>query len=331
MEAKGAAELREASSEKELEERRVRYLGRKARLTQILRSLSSLSDADRKIIGKDGNRIKALLEGLLEGKLAEQGAKEEKQPEIDLTLPGRSLWKGKKHVVLSVLERIEEIFYGMGFSIFLGPDVEDDYHNFEALNIPSHHPARESHDTFFVEGGLLMRTHTSPVQIRAMKSMKPPVRMIFPGRVYRNEASDATHTPEFYQVEGLYVDSQVSLGDLKGTLEEFAREMFRRDIQTRFRPSHFPFTEPSGEMDVICIHCDGKGCPVCKGSGWLEILGCGMVHPNVLRNVGYDPLSVSGYAFGMGVERVAMLKYKVNDMRLFYENDIRFLRQEETL
>jgi phenylalanyl-tRNA synthetase alpha chain len=327
-EARGA--IARATSSAELERLRIRYLGRQGRLTQLLRGLATLPPAERPEVGAAANAAKRELETLLEQRLAETREAERRQERarrrLDLTLPGRRPPWGTRHPLTRVQDEIVAIFVGLGFSVAEGPEVEDDYHNFEALNIPRDHPARDMQDTFYLSDDTLLRTHTSPVQIRTMEAQPPPVRIICPGRVYRRDA-DLTHSPMFHQVEGLAVDRDVSMADLKGTLELFAREMFGPRSEIRFRPSFFPFTEPSAEVDVRCFLCDGQGCRVCKQSGWLEILGSGMVHPAVLRRVGYDPEEVTGWAFGMGVERIAMLKYGVDDIRLFFENDLRFLRQ----
>jgi phenylalanyl-tRNA synthetase alpha chain len=328
---KGAREeVARAGSSGDLERLRVKYLGRQGILTRLLRSLPSLAPAERPAVGREANQAKAEIEGLLGRRLAEVKAAERRQAlaaeRPDLTLPGRRPAPGSLHPLTLVQDEIVEIFLGLGFAVAEGPEVESDYHNFEALNIPRDHPARDMQDTFYLGEEVLLRTHTSPVQIRAMKARRPPVRIICPGRVYRRDA-DITHSPMFHQVEGLAVDRDISMGDLKGTLELFAREMFGPETTIRFRPSFFPFTEPSAEVDVRCFLCGGAGCRVCKQSGWLEILGSGMVHPEVLRNVGYDPEEVTGWAFGMGVERIAMLKYGIDDIRLFFDNDLRFLSQ----
>jgi phenylalanyl-tRNA synthetase alpha chain len=319
-----------AESSADLEQLRVRYLGRQGRLTQLLRSLGALPARERPLVGAAANEAKRELEALLELRLGETREIERRQERarqrLDLTLPGRRPPFGTRHPLTSVQDEIIAIFVGLGFSVAEGPEVEDDYHNFEALNIPRDHPARDMQDTFYLSEDTLLRTHTSPVQIRTMQTQRPPVRIICPGRVYRRDA-DLTHSPMFHQVEGLAVDRNISMADLKGTLELFAREMFGPRSKIRFRPSFFPFTEPSAEVDVLCFLCGGAGCRVCKQSGWLEILGSGMVHPQVLRNVGYDPEEVTGWAFGMGIERIAMLKYGVDDIRLFFEDDVRFLRQ----
>ena len=329
---KGArGEAARAKSSADLEQVRVKYLGRQGILTQFLRSLSSIPAAERPEVGREANLAKAEIETLLGERLAELKAAERRHAlesqRVDLTLPGRRPSPGTLHPLTLVQDEIIEIFLGLGFAVAEGPEVESDFYNFEALNIPRDHPARDMQDTFYLSEDVLLRTHTSPMQIRIMKAMRPPLRYIFPGRVYRRDIADASHSPVFHQVEGLAVDRNISMGDLKGTLELFAREMFGPRTTTRFRPSFFPFTEPSAEVDVRCFLCGGEGCRVCKQSGWLEILGSGMVHPQVLRNVGYDPEEVTGWAFGMGVERIAMLKYGIDDIRLFFENDLRFLTQ----
>jgi phenylalanyl-tRNA synthetase alpha chain len=319
-----------ATSSSELEALRVRYLGRSGALTQILKSLGTLPAGERPLVGAAANEAKRELEAQLETRLRETLAGERRQARErarpDLTLPGRRPARGSVHPLTRVREEIVAVFMGLGFSVAEGPQIETDFYNFEALNIPRDHPARDMQDTFYLSPETLLRTHTSPVQIRTMRAQAPPVRIIVPGVVYRRDA-DITHSPMFHQVEGLAVDASVTMADLKGTLELFAREMFGARSKIRFRPSFFPFTEPSAEVDVLCFLCGGDGCRVCKQSGWLEILGSGMVHPQVLRNVGYDPEAVTGWAFGMGIERIAMLKYGVDDIRLFFENDLRFLTQ----
>ncbi|HET9491889.1 MAG TPA: phenylalanine--tRNA ligase subunit alpha [Methylomirabilota bacterium] len=324
------AAIARASASADLEQLRVRYLGRQGRLTLLLRSLGTLPARERPLVGAAANEAKRELEALLELRLGETREAERRQERarqrLDLTLPGRRPPLGARHPLTRVQDESVAIFLGLGFAVAEGPEVEDDYHNFEALNIPRDHPARDMQDTFYLSEDTLLRTHTSPVQIRIMQTQRPPVRIICPGRVYRRDA-DITHSPMFHQVEGLAVDRNVSMADLKGTLELFAREMFGPRSKIRFRPSFFPFTEPSAEVDVLCFRCGGSGCRVCKQSGWLEILGSGMVHPQVLRNVGYDPEEVTGWAFGMGIERIAMLKYGVDDIRLFFEDDVRMLRQ----
>lgn len=333
IEQAGAEQARAAVTLAELRELRVRLLGKKGDLTAVLRGMGALAPEERPVVGALANEVKQRLESMLDQREAELAAAEQAQrlaaEEIDITLPGRPLARGGQHPLLAVRQEIEEIFLGMGFSIAEGPEVEWDELNFELLNIPKDHPARDMQDTFFITDEVLLRTHTSPVQIRHMRSVAPqvPVRIIAPGRVYRRDAADATHSPIFHQVEGLVIDRNVSMADLKGTLLEFARALYGPETQVRLRPSYFPFTEPSAEVDVSCVFCRGKGCRVCKHSGWLEILGAGMVHPVVLRNGGYDPEEVSGFAFGMGIERIAMLKYGVDDLRHFFQNDFRFLAQ----
>ncbi|AFU97769.1 phenylalanine--tRNA ligase subunit alpha [Simiduia agarivorans] len=309
---------------------RVEYLGKKGKITELLKGLGKLSAEERPAAGAEINKAKqavqdqlnlrkqALEEAEINAKLASET--------IDVTLPGRGQETGGLHPVTRTLNRISDIFSKAGYKVAEGPEVEDDYHNFEALNIPGHHPARAMHDTFYVDKTHVLRTHTSPVQIRTMETQKPPIRVICPGRVYRCD-SDLTHTPMFHQVEGLVVDKKISFADLKGTVDQFLKAFFEADVPVRFRPSYFPFTEPSAEVDIQCTQCGGKGCRVCKQSGWLEVMGCGMVHPNVFSASGVDPEVYTGFAFGMGVERLAMLRYGVNDLRLFFENDLRFLKQ----
>jgi phenylalanyl-tRNA synthetase alpha chain len=324
------AAIGRAASSSELESLRVKYLGRSGALTQILKSLGTLPAAERPLVGAAANEAKRELESLLDARLAEaleaERRRQRERARPDLTLPGRRPPRGSLHPLTRVRDEIVSVFMGLGFSVAEGPQIETDFYNFEALNIPRDHPARDMQDTFYLSQETLLRTHTSPVQIRTMRAQAPPVRIIVPGVVYRRDA-DITHSPMFHQVEGLAVDVDVTMADLKGTLELFARELFGARSKIRFRPSFFPFTEPSAEVDVVCFLCGGVGCRVCKQSGWLEILGSGMVHPNVLRNVGYDPEAVTGWAFGMGIERIAMLKYGVDDIRLFFENDLRFLEQ----
>ncbi len=313
-----------------LEQIRVLYLGKKGELTQVMKSLGNMSAEDRPKVGALINAAKDRVQDSLNSRkeLLEQAALSAKLAAefIDVTLPGRGQSSGGLHPVTRTLERIEQFFTHIGYGIAEGPEVEDDYHNFEALNIPGHHPARAMHDTFYFNANMLLRTHTSPVQVRTMESKQPPIRIVCPGRVYRCD-SDITHSPMFHQVEGLLVDEDISFADLKGTIEEFLRVFFEKDLGVRFRPSFFPFTEPSAEVDMQCVMCSGKGCRVCKQTGWLEVMGCGMVHPNVLKMSGIDPEKYQGFAFGMGVERLAMLRYGVNDLRLFFDNDLRFLAQ----
>ena len=325
-------ELKRAADLEEIENLRVKYLGKKGALTQVLRGMGKLSDEERPAVGKLANEVRDCLESELELARKEVKSKEKdaqlSQESVDVTLPGRDILIGKKHPMTQVLDEIKEIFMGMGFSIAEGPEIETDYYNFERLNLPADHPARDMQDTFFISEGVLLRTQTSPVQAHVMDSMVPdlPIRIIAPGRVFRRD-DDSSHSPVFHQVEGLLVDENVSFSDLKGTLLAFVRQMFGKDVQFRLRPGYFPFTEPSAEVDISCIICGGKGCRTCSHNGWLEILGSGLVHPRVLEMSGYDPEKVSGYAFGMGVERITMLKYGIDDIRLFYENDARFLAQ----
>jgi len=326
------ADLKALQSIEELEELRVKYLGKKGELTRVLRGMGQLPEEERPAVGKLANDIRDYIERELASIEVELKKKEEAmklaEEVIDVTLPGRRPLVGKKHPITQVLDEIKEIFIGLGFSIAEGPEVELDYYNFEALNLPPEHPARDMQDSFYISESVLLRTHTSPVQIRVMEKMVPelPIRIIAPGRVFRRD-DDATHSPMFHQVEGLLVDKRVTLADLKGTLLAFAQQLFGKEMRIRLRPSYFPFTEPSAEVDILCIMCGGKGCRTCSQSGWLEILGSGLVHPRVLEMAGYDPEEVSGYAFGMGVERIAMLKYGIDDLRIFFENDARFLAQ----
>ncbi|MDI6710630.1 MAG: phenylalanine--tRNA ligase subunit alpha [Thermoanaerobacterales bacterium] len=321
-----------ADSLESLEELRIRLLGKKGELTRFLRGLNGLPAEDRPRVGRRANEVKEEIEAILAARAAElkeaHRAARLNAERIDVTLPGTPLGVGTRHPLTLVREEIEEIFLGMGYTIVEGPEVETDYYNFEALNFPKDHPARDMQDTFLVDENLLLRTHTSPVQVRTFEKTAPhvPVRIIAPGRVYRRD-DDATHSPMFHQVEGLAVDVNITFSDLKGTLAEFARKMFSPATRVRFRPSYFPFTEPSAEVDISCVICHGSGCRVCSHTGWLEILGAGMIHPRVLEVSGYDSEKVSGFAFGMGIERITMLKYGVDNMRLFFENDIRFLRQ----
>ena len=313
------------------EELRVRFLGKKGKLTAVLRGMGSLSAEERPVIGQLANEVRSALENALNEKAAELKEKKlERQlrhEKLDVTMPGSALPMGHQHPLTRVQREMEDIFVGMGYEVVEGPEVEYDYYNFEALNIPKDHPARDTQDTFYITDNILLRSQTSPVQVRVMEKQKPPIRVISPGRVYRSDALDATHSPLFHQMEGLVVDKGITMSDLKGTLETFAKKMFGENTNIRFRPHHFPFTEPSAEVDVSCFACGGKGCRVCKGEGWIEILGAGMVHPFVLSNCGIDPEVYSGFAFGMGIERVAMKHYGIDDIRLFYENDRRFLEQ----
>ena len=315
----------------DLEQIRIQYLGKKGELTAVLRGMGALSAEERPVIGQVANDVRAAIEAALKVKAeAQQNAELEKRlisEKIDVTMPAKTSAPGKLHPLIQVQRTIEDIFIGMGFSIAEGPEVEYDYYNFQALNIPENHPARDTQDTFYITENILLRSQTSPVQVRTMEHQKPPIRIISPGRVYRSDAVDATHSPLFHQIEGLVVDKGITMGDLKGMLETFAKTLFGNNTKLRFRPHHFPFTEPSAEVDVSCFVCGGNGCRVCKNEGWIEILGAGMVHPYVLSNCGIDPEEYSGFAFGMGVERIAMKYYGIDDMRLLYENDTRFLEQ----
>jgi phenylalanyl-tRNA synthetase alpha chain len=313
-----------------LEQLRVNFLGKKGQITALLKGLGKLSAEERPKAGAQINVIKQELQGLIgERKMHLQSAAVEAQiaaETIDVTLPGRGQNTGGIHPVTRTIERIEDFFSAIGFEVVEGPEIEDDYHNFEALNIPAHHPARAMHDTFYINANTVLRTHTSPVQVRVMESQKPPLRIICPGRVYRCD-SDLTHTPMFHQVEGLLIDEKSSFADLKGLVEDFLKAFFERELKVRFRPSYFPFTEPSAEVDIQCVNCGGEGCRICSHTGWLEIMGCGMVHPRVFEYSNIDTEKYSGFAFGMGVERLAMLRYGVNDLRLYFDNDLRFLEQ----
>jgi len=327
LEQEAASEIEALSDASGLETFRVKFLGRKGLFSTVMRQLGQVSKEDRPRLGQLANDIKKNIEERYERKKEEICAPaSDTETGVDLSLPGRNLPLGKLHPVTQVMEEICEIFEGMGFAVAEGPDVELDRYNFEALNIPEHHPARDMHDTFYVSGSILLRTHTSPMQARIMEAQDPPLRYIAPGKVYRCD-SDITHTPMFHQVEGFLVDRKVSFADLKGVLTSFTQRMFKGDLALRFRPSFFPFTEPSAEVDIACVICGGTGCRVCKRTGWLEILGAGLIDPEVLKIVGYDPDRYSGFAFGLGVERIAMLKYGIDDIRLFYENDLRFLNQ----
>jgi phenylalanyl-tRNA synthetase alpha chain len=324
------ASLSQVSTEKELSEIRVRVLGRKGSLTQLLKRLGALPETERRKIGKRANQVKEDLEKRIEETLLQIQERERREAlgreKIDVTLPGRRIPVGKRHPLTQTLDEIIDIFSRLGFEVVEGPEVELDYYNFEALNIPQGHPAREMQATFFISDDVVLRTHTSPVQVRTMEKKRPPVRVICPGAVYRCD-SDPTHSPMFHQVEGLLVDRGITFADLKGVLTVFVHQMFSKETRLRFRPSFFPFTEPSAEIDIECFICGGKGCGVCSHTGWLEILGSGMVDPAVYKFVNYDPEEVTGFAFGMGIERIAMLKFGINDIRLFFTNDLRFLKQ----
>ena len=331
IKSRAAAALANAKLPQEIDELRVRFLGKKGELTGILKQMGKLSPEERPVIGQLANEVRSWIETDIETRLTEikasQMAARLESEKLDVTLPGKRPQFGAKHPLSIVLDEIKEIFIGMGFEIADGPEVETDYYNFEALNIPKDHPARDTQDTFYINENILLRTQTSPVQVRVMEQKKPPIRIISPGRVYRSDALDATHSPLFHQIEGLVVDKGITFADLKGTLETFIKRLYGEDSVVRFRPHHFPFTEPSAEVDVQCFNCKGEGCRLCKGEGWIEILGCGMVHPKVLSNCGIDPEVYSGFALGMGLERVVMRRYNIDDIRLFYENEVRFLKQ----
>jgi len=322
-------EIESARTGEELEAVRIKYMGRKGLFTDLLKSMKDLPEKERPSIGAKANEIKAKLTGLIELKLKSLGKKGSAQEaSIDVTMPGVEITRlGHKHPITQVVNKVNEIFIGLGFKVKEGPEIENEYYNFEALNIPLEHPSRDVFDTFYIQDDILLRSQTSTVQIRVMEKEKPPLQVISSGRVYRPDAVDASHSFMFHQVEGFMVDKNIKFSDLKGTLSLFARQMFGRDAKIRFRPHFFPFTEPSAEVDVSCIMCAGKGCRVCRYKGWLEILGAGMINPKVFEAVGYNPEKWTGYAFGMGIERIAMLKYGINDIRLFFENDLRFLRQ----
>lgn len=328
---KALNELENAASIQDIEAVRIKFLGKNGELTGILKQMGKLSAEERPVVGQLANVIRSEIEAKIEEdsksiaqKLQAEKLKAEK---IDVTLPGKAKVLGSRHPLTVVLDDIKDIFIGMGFDIVDGPEVEKDYYNFEALNIPKDHPARDTQDTFYINENIVLRTQTSPVQVRVMEKQQPPIRIISPGRVFRSDAVDATHSPLFHQIEGLVVDKGVSFADLKGTLEIFIKQLYGEDSVVRFRPHHFPFTEPSAEVDVQCFNCHGAGCPLCKGEGWIEILGCGMVHPKVLETCNIDPEIYSGFAFGLGLERIAMRRYNINDLRLFFENDVRFLKQ----
>lgn len=314
-----------------LNEIKVSVLGKKGALTEVLKGMKDVAAEDRPKVGQMVNDTRAVIEGKIEEMRTQLAAAAReaklKAEVIDVTLPAKKNNVGHRHPNTIALEELERIFVGMGYEVVEGPEVEYDYYNFEALNIPANHPAKDEQDTFYINDKIVLRTQTSPVQVRVMEKGKLPIRMIAPGRVFRSDEVDATHSPSFHQVEGLVIDKNITFSDLKGTLAEFAKELFGEDTKVKFRPHHFPFTEPSAEMDVTCFKCGGKGCRMCKGSGWIEILGCGMVHPRVLKMSGIDPEEYSGFAFGVGLERIALLKYEIDDMRLLYENDVRFLKQ----
>lgn len=330
LESQAKTAIQSAATSKEIEELRIKFLGKKGELTAILAGVGSLSPEERPLIGKVSNEVKTAITTLLDERklsLANKELEAKMQAEsIDITLPGRRKLFGHQHILTQTLQDIQKIFVELGYAVASGPDIEDDFHNFEALNFPPDHPAREMHDTFYVEGGKLLRTHTSGVQVRLMETQKPPIKAIMPGRVYRSDA-DTTHSPVFHQVEGLLIDKNVTMSHLKGTLEYFLQKMFGKERAVRLRNSYFPFTEPSVEVDVQCFFCGGKGCNMCKGTGWIEIMGAGMVDPNVFKACGIDAATYTGFAFGMGVERIAILKHGINDIRLFFASDMRFLKQ----
>ncbi|MCI9140617.1 phenylalanine--tRNA ligase subunit alpha [bacterium 1XD42-8] len=331
MKEEALKQIHSSDKLEKLNEVKVNFLGKKGELTAVLKGMKDVAPEDRPKVGQMVNDVRAELEKVLEDakKKMERFLREEqmKREEIDVTLPAKKNKVGHRHPNTIALEEVERIFVGMGYEVVEGPEVELDYYNFEALNIPAEHPAKDEQDTFFIGKDILLRTQTSPVQVREMEKGKLPIRMIAPGRVFRSDEVDATHSPSFHQIEGLVIDKDITFGDLKGTLAEFAKELFGENTKVKFRPHHFPFTEPSAEVDVTCFKCGGKGCRFCKGSGWIEILGCGMVHPKVLKMSGIDPEEYAGFAFGVGLERIALLKYEIDDMRLLYENDIRFLKQ----
>lgn len=331
LKVKALEQINAAQHLEALNDVRVAFLGKKGELTSVLKSMKDVAPEDRPKVGQLVNEAREEIEKILEEKKAafEKKLREEKMKKetIDVTLPAKKPMMGHRHPNTIALEEIERIFVGMGYEVLEGPEVEMDYYNFEALNIPANHPAKDEQDTFYINKDIVLRTQTSSIQVHELEKGKVPIRIIAPGRVYRSDEVDATHSPTFHQVEGLVVDKNVTFADLKGTLQQFAKEIFGEDTKVKFRPHHFPFTEPSAEMDVSCFKCGGKGCRFCKGEGWIEILGCGMVHPHVLEMSGIDPEEYVGFAFGVGLERIALLKYEIDDMRLLYENDVRFLKQ----
>lgn len=331
IKAQALAQIEKSDALEKLNEVRVNFLGKKGELTSVLKSMKDVAPEDRPKVGQMVNETREEIERVLDEAKTKMEAKIREavmaKETIDVTLPARKNNVGHRHPNTIALDEVERIFVGMGYEVVEGPEVEYDYYNFEALNIPADHPAKDEQDTFYVNGDILLRTQTSPVQVRQMEKGKLPIRMIAPGRVFRSDEVDATHSPSFHQIEGMVVDKNITFADLKGTLAQFAKEMFGEDTKVKFRPHHFPFTEPSAEMDMSCFKCGGTGCRFCKGSGWIEILGCGMVHPKVLKMSGIDPEVYSGFAFGIGLERITLLKYEIDDMRLLYENDIRFLKQ----
>ncbi len=331
IKAEAIREIKNSDGLAKLNDVRVAFLGKKGELTAVLKGMKDVLPEERPIVGQLVNETRESIERLIEETKAKLEASERelklKQEVIDVTLPAKKNQLGHRHPNTIALEEVERIFVGMGYEVVEGPEVEYDYYNFEALNIPANHPAKDEQDTFYINEKIVLRTQTSPVQVRQMETGKLPIRMIAPGRVFRSDEVDATHSPSFHQIEGLVIDKNITFADLKGTLAEFAKELFGENTKVKFRPHHFPFTEPSAEVDVTCFKCGGKGCRFCKGSGWIEILGCGMVHPRVLKMSGIDPEEYSGFAFGVGLERIALLKYEIDDMRLLYENDDRFLKQ----
>ncbi len=333
IKAKAEEKLAQADSLNLLEDLRIKFLGKKGELTAVMKGMGKLTPEERPVIGQLANQVRGYIEDALEEKkqalLSLEKERKLASETVDVCLPGKLPAGGGKHPLTTVLDDLKDIFIGMGFTIEEGPEVELDYYNFEALNLPPDHPARDTQDTFYIDDNVVLRTQTSPVQVRVMEKQKPPIRIISPGRVYRSDAVDATHSPVFHQVEGLVIDEGITMADLKGTLEVFVKKLYGDDTRLRFRPHHFPFTEPSAEVDISCFNCKGEGCRICKGEGWIEILGCGMVHPKVLANCNIDPDKYSGFAFGIGLERVAMFRYDIDDLRLFYENDLGFLKQFE--
>ena len=324
-------EIANAKSMKDLEDIRIKYLGKKGEVTVVLKNMKDLTQEERPLVGKIANEIREEIELLLDKVKEDKKALEiEAQLEreaIDVTMPAKRVVRGHKHPINVAFDEISDIFLGMGFKIAEGPEVETVYNNFDALNAPVDHPSRSLSDTFYITDNLILRTQTSPIQVRTMKQQKPPIKIIAPGRCFRNDEIDATHSPMFHQIEGLVIDKGITMADLKGTLDMFAKRLFGSQTKTKFRPHYFPFTEPSGEVDVSCFKCGGDGCRFCKGSGWIEILGCGMVHPNVLEECGIDSTVYNGFAFGMGLDRITMLKYEIDDIRILFENDIRFIKQ----
>ncbi|MBR1863856.1 MAG: phenylalanine--tRNA ligase subunit alpha [Ruminococcus sp.] len=331
IEGSAKKELSKISDPKRLEEFRVKFLGKKGELTQILKQMGKLSAEERPVIGQLANKVRSDIEAAVNRRREELKSAAEQMrlaaETLDVTMPGKMQKIGRSHPLDVTLEQVEEVFLGMGFDIVEGPEVETDHYCFEALNMPKHHPARDTQDTFYINENVLLRTQTSSVQIRTMEKMRPPIRIISPGRVYRSDAVDATHSPLFHQIEGLVIDKGITMADLKGTLELLMKRLYGEEARVRFRPHHFPYTEPSAEVDLMCFNCHGKGCSMCKQEGWVELLGSGMVHPKVLADCGIDPEVYSGFAFGIGLERITMGRYSINDMRLLYDNDMRFLEQ----